>query len=160
MLLQFMQGLSTSSKILQERYVVWFYIFSQRMFNPRIGSVTAKCPQSIIAYSRIWLLRDLWQKSCISVQKDDVRSLVLLLKGAETKQTVVMVFPFTVTMANLLQGIATTLHSERALKLSKSSLNLWNRLRQVAYKTWDWLIDGNHNVWAVCASLVFITISI
>ena len=95
------------------------------MFNPRIGSVTAKCPQSIIAYSRIWLLRDLWQKSCISVQKDDVRSLVLLLKGAETKQTVVMVFPFTVTMANLLQGIAaTTLHSERALKLSKSSLNL------------------------------------
>ena len=160
MLLQFMQGLSTSSKILQERYVVWFYIFSQRMFNPRIGSVTAKCPQSIIAYSRIWLLRDLWQKSCISVQKDDVRSLVLLLKGAETKQTVVMVFPFTVTMANLLQGIATTLHSERALKLSKSSLNLWNRLRQVAYKTWDWLIDGNHNMWAVCASLVFITISI
>ena len=94
------------------------------MFNPRTGSVTAKCPQSIIAYSRIWLLRDLWQKSCISVQKDDVRSLVLLLKGAETKQTVVMVFPFTVTMANLLQGIATTLHSERALKLSKSSLNL------------------------------------
>ena len=160
MLLQFMQGLSTSSKILQERYVVWFYIFSQRMFNPRIGSVTAKCPQSIIAYSRIWLLRDLWQKSCISVQKDDVRSLVLLLKGAETKQTVVMVFPFTVTMVNLLHGIATTLHSERALKLSKSSLNLWNRLRQVAYKTWDWLIDGNHNMWAVCASLVFITISI
>ena len=155
MLLQFMQGLSTSSKIWQERYVVWFYIFSQRMFNPHISSVTAKCPQSIIAYSRIWLLRDLWQKSCISVQKDDVRSLVLLLKGAETKQTVVMVFPFTVT-----QGIATTLHSERALKLSKSSLNLWNRLRQVAYKTWDWLIDGNHNMWAVCASLVFITISV
>ena len=50
---------------------------------------------------------------------DDVRSLVLLLKGAETKQTVVMVFPFTVT-----QGIATALQSERALKLSKSSLNL------------------------------------
>ena len=155
-----MQGVSTSSKIWQEIYVVRFYIFSQRMFNPHISSVTAKCPQSIIAYSRIWLLRDLWQKSCISVQKDDVRSLVLLLKGAETKQTVVMVFPFTATMANLLQGIATTLHSERALKLSKSSLNLWNRLRQVAYKTWDWLIDGNHNMWAVCASLVFITISI